>query len=118
MKTLETKYEEEKRSHNERTKKQNEELEDLTTILNEVKLSLHERIAKYGEEEDKKEISELNSFDIVDNSGNGKKNDEKYSQRLRYSSDNIEFDAFSSCSTLALDKVETKESEDEYFYPD
>ena len=53
MKTLETKYEEEKRIHNERMKKQNEELEDLSIILNEVKVSLHERIAMYGEEDDK-----------------------------------------------------------------
>ena len=113
MKTLETKYEEEKRIHNERTKKQNEELEDLSHTLNEVKLSLRERIAKYGEEDDKKKISDSNTFDI-DDSGN----DEKFSQNLRYSSDNINSDAFSSCSTLAFDKIETKGSKEEYFYPD
>ena len=81
MKTLETKYEEEKRIHNERTKKQNEEILDS------------------------------NTFDI-DDSGN----DEKFSQNLRYSSDNINSDAFSSCSTLAFENVQTKGSKEEDSY--
>ena len=63
MSKLETKYEEQKTIQVEKTKKQSEGLEVLVDVLNEVKVSLNERIAKYGEEDDKKSVSEYIAFD-------------------------------------------------------
>jgi hypothetical protein len=54
MAKLEAKYEEQKTIQLEKTKKESEELDVLVDVLNEVKVSLNERIAKYGEDGDKK----------------------------------------------------------------
>ena len=109
MKTLEAKYEEQKIVHNERTKKQNEELEDLTNILNEVKVSLNERISKYGEEGDTKSPTE--SVDYIKNHGDNPTS-------LRISSDHLDSDAFSSCSTLTLDREDENFSKEDFFHPE
>ena len=53
MAKLDAKYEEQKTIQLEKTKKESEELEVLFDVLNEVKVSLDERIAKYGEGEEK-----------------------------------------------------------------
>ena len=98
MKTLEAKYEEQKIIHLEKTKKQNEELEDLTNVLNEVKVSLNDRISKYGEEDGKQYAAELKPFGIEEtNSGN-----------FGYSSDQLDSDSYSSCSTLTFDRDNEK----------
>ena len=92
MKTLEAKYEEQKIIHLEKTKKQNEELEDLTNVLNEVKVSLNDRISKYGEEDEKQYLGI----------------EEKNSGKFGYSSDQPDSDSYSSCSTLTFDRDDEK----------
>ena len=92
LKKLEAKYEEQKIIYLEKSKKQSEELEVLVDVLNEVKVSLNERIAKYGEEEDKNLISEYIVFD---------KNIEENLYFLN-SLDQLASDSFSSCSTLTF----------------
>ena len=85
MKTLEEKYEQQKTIYLQKIKKQTEELDVLTDVLNEVKVSLDKRIAKYGEE-DRKQYSEVSTD----------------------SSDQIDSDSFSSCSTLTFDREQDK----------
>ena len=105
MKTLEAKYEEQKIIHLEKTKKQNEELEDLTNVLNEVKVSLNDRISKYGEEDGKQYAAELKPFGIEEtNSGN-----------FGYSSDQLDSDSYSSCSTLTFDRDDPNGNNNDHF---
>ena len=92
LSSLSCKYEEQKIIHLEKSKKQSEELEVLVDVLNEVKVSLNERIAKYGEEEDKNLISEYIVFD---------KNIEENFYFLN-SLDQLASDSFSPCSTLTF----------------
>ena len=92
MAKLEARYEEQKIIYLEKSKKQSEELEVLVDVLNEVKVSLNERIAKYGEEEDKNSISEYIVFD---------KNIEENFHFLN-SLYQLASDSFSSCSTLTF----------------
>ena len=87
MKTLEEKYEQQKIIHLQKIKKQTEELEVLTDVLNEVKVSLDKRIAKYGEEDQKQFLSE-------------------YSDVSTDSSEQVDSD--SSCSTLTFDREQDK----------
>ena len=100
MKKLEAKYEEQKIIHMEKTKKQSGELEVLVDMLNGVKVSLNERIAKYGEEEDKKSASEYIAFDSAESMNFDKNIEENF--HFTNSSDQLDSDSFSSCSTLTF----------------
>ena len=100
MAKLETKYEEQKIIHVEKTKKQSEELEVMVYLLNEVKVSLNERIAKYGEEEDNKSVSEYIAFDSEESLNFDKNIEESFS--FNNLPDQLDSDSFSSCSTLTF----------------
>ena len=100
MTKLEAKYEEQKIIHVMKTKKQSEELAELADVLNEVKVSLNERIAKYGEEEDKKSVSEYIAFESEEIMNY----DKNIEESLNFSnlSNKLDSDSFSSCSTLTF----------------
>ena len=90
MAKLEAKYEEQKIIHMEKTKKQSEELEVLVDVLNEVKVSLNERIAKYGEDDDKKSVSEYIAFDSEESMNYGKYIEESFN--FNNLSDQLDYD--------------------------
>ena len=100
MAKLEAKYEEQKIIHVMKTKKQSEELAELADVLNEVKVSLNERIAKYGEEEDNKSVSEYIAFDSEESLNFDKNIEESFS--FNNLPDQLDSDSFSSCSTLTF----------------
>jgi hypothetical protein len=72
----------------------------LVHVLNEVKVSLDERIAKYGEGEDKNSVSEYISFDLEESMNFNKNIEENFN--YTNSSDRLYSDSFSSCSTLTF----------------
>ena len=98
----------------EKTKKQTEELEVHTILLNAVKVSLNERIAKYGEEDEKQSSSENTTFGLQESIDFGK-NLEGNSRKFRYCSDQLDSDSFSSCSTSTFEREETKSYTEDSF---
>ena len=93
MAKLDAKYEEQKTIQLEKTKKESEELEVLFDVLNEVKGSLNERIAKYGEEEDKRSVSEYIAFDPEESMNYDRNIEESFN--LHNLSDQLGSDSFS-----------------------
>ena len=93
MAKLEARYEEQKIIHVKKTKKQSEQLEVLVNVLNEVKVSLNERIVKYGEEDDKKSVSKYITFDSEESMNYEKNGEESFN--FNNLSDQLVSDSFS-----------------------
>ena len=112
MKALEAKYEEQKSIHIQKIKKQTEELEILIAVLDDVKGALMDRIAKYGEED---EVDSLTGTSSLWPEIKMQPNKNLELGSIRCSSDQLDSDSFSSCSTLALDTENCKYDREDSF---